>query len=272
VGPVANAPGQAERIEMQFETILFEQNDEGVATITLNRPHKLNAFNQLMIEEMAAAWKIVAETPEIKAAVLRAAPGKAFCVGVDITDYITLYPEEPFRERSPAGMIGPKSNFVWKPVIAAINGLCGGGAFYFINQADILICSEDAEFFDPHLSFGLVPACEPIGVSHRMPYGEIMRMILLANKERICAETAHRISLVTEVLPYEKLWDRAAELASIIASRPTRPTQAAVQLMWESLDLPYSAAVRNSYKFLQVGGPKNYWDRSGYTKEMPTTR
>jgi len=257
---------------MQFETILFEQNDEGVATITLNRPEKMNAFNQKMVEEMAAAWKIVAEEPNIKAIVLRAAPCKAFCVGVDITDYITLYPEEPIRERDPGVLVGPKANNVWKPVVTAIHGMCAGGAFYFTNQTDIIICSEDAEFFEPHLSFGLVPGSEPVGLLNRMPYGEIMRMVLLGNSERICAETALRMSLVTEILPYEKLWDRAAELATIIALRASTSTQAAVQVLWESLDIPYSTAVRNAYRYTQVGNPVEWWDRSGYKKELPTTR
>ena len=170
---------------MPFETILFEQNDEGVATITLNRPEKLNTFNQKMVEEMAAAWKIVAEDPSIKATVLRAAPCQAFCVGVDITDVITLYPEEPIRERDPGFFVGPKANNVWKPVVTAIHGMCAGGAFYFTNQTDIIICSEDAEFFEPHLSFGLVPGSEPVGLMNRMPYNEIMRMVLLGQRAHL---------------------------------------------------------------------------------------
>jgi len=257
---------------MPFETILFEQNDEGVATITLNRPEKMNAFNQKMVEEMAAAWKIVAEDPSIKATVLRAAPCQAFCVGVDITDVITLYPEEPIRERDPGFFVGPKANNVWKPVVTAIHGMCAGGAFYFTNQTDIIICSEDAEFFEPHLSFGLVPGSEPVGLMNRMPYNEIIRMVLLGNSERICAQTALRMSLVTEVLPNDKLWDRAAELATIIARRASTSTQAAVQVLWESLDMPYSTAVRNAYRYTQVGNPREWWDRSPYKKETPTTR
>lgn len=257
---------------MSFETIIFEQDDAGVATITLNRPHKMNAFNQQMLEDMVAAWQIVREDPEIKAVVLRGAPGKAFSTGVDTTEHIALFPDEPFRERDPGEMVGPKCNHVWKPVIAAVHGMCAGGAFYFLNQVDIIICSEDAQFFDPHLSFGLVPASEPVGALHRMPYSEIMRMVLMGNSERICAETARRISLVTEVVANDKLWDRAAELATLIAGRPTTSTQGAVQVLWESLDFPYSAAVRNSYRYTQVGNPWNWADRSGYKKELPTIR
>ncbi|HEY6784849.1 MAG TPA: enoyl-CoA hydratase/isomerase family protein, partial [Gemmatimonadales bacterium] len=120
-------------------------------------------------------------------------------------------------------------------------------------ESDIIICETGAQFFDPHVSFGLVPACEPVGASHRMPYGEIMRMILLGNDERIGAETALRMGLVSEVVQREQLVERAEELAGLIAAKPTSATQGAVRAMWESLDMPYSTAVKNSYKYTQIG-------------------
>jgi len=257
---------------MTFETIIFDKGEDGVATISLNRPDRLNAFNQQMLDEMRTAWKIVREDDDISAAIVQAVPGRAFCTGVDVVAEIDLFPKAPFRERDPGESVGPKMNLVWKPVIAAVHGLCAGGAFYFINEADIIICSEDAQFFDPHVSFGLVPACEPVGASHRMPYGEIMRMILMGNGERIGAETALRINLVSEIVAGERLAERARELASLIASRPTTATQGAVRAMWESLDLPYSAALRGSYKYTQVGNPISRVDRSRATKEPFSVR
>jgi len=252
---------------MNFKTIIFEKGADGVATISLNRPERLNSFNQQMLDDMRAAWTIIREDDEIRATVIQAVPGRAFCTGVDVVAEIDLFPNDPFRERDPGEAVGPKMNMVWKPVIAAVHGLCAGGAFYFINEADIIICSEDAQFFDPHVSFGMVPACEPIGLSHRMPYGEIMRMILMGNGERIGAETALRINLVSEIVENAKLADRAHELAALIASRPSTATQGAVRAMWESLDLPYSAALRCSYKYTQVGNPVSRLDRSTAKKE-----
>ena len=257
---------------LNFETILFEKSADGVATITLNRPERMNSFNQQMLIDMRAAWAIVRDDDEINATVLRAAPGRAFCTGVDVASSIDLFPNDPFRERDPGEALGPKLNLVWKPVVTAVHGLCAGGAFYFLNESDIIICSEDAQFFDPHVSFGLVPACEPVGASHRMPYGEIMRMILMGNGERIGADTALRINLVSEVVDNEKLWGRAQELAAKIARRPTTATQGAVRAMWEALDLPYSAAVRCSYKYVQVGNPISTLDRASVQKEPFTVR
>lgn len=257
---------------MSFETILFATNDVGVATITLNRPDKMNSFNQQMLEDMEAVWKIVREDSAIRTVVLKAAPGRAFSTGVDVVEGITFYPDEPVRERDPGAMLGPKSNLVWKPVIAAVHGLCAGGAFYFLNECDIIICSEDAQFFDPHVSFGVVPSCEPIGVSHRMPYGDIMRMILLGNSERICAETALRMSLVSEVVKLDALHDRAAELAANIAAKPPGAIQGAVKAMWEALDMPYSVAVRNGYKYPQIINSDDWKDRSAFKKETVSIR
>jgi len=256
----------------QFDSILFDKSDDGVATITLNRPDRMNAFHQRMLDEMARAWAIVRDDPSIRATVVRAAPGRAFCTGVDVVEQIDLFPQDPFRERTPGEAIGPKSNQVWKPVIAAVHGLCGGGGFYFINQADIIICSEDAEFFDPHVSFGLVPACEPIGAMHRMPFGEIMRMILMGNSERIVAQTAHRISLVSEVTSNDGLWERAHAIATGIAARHPTATQGAVKALWDALDIPYSAAFKGSYMYTQVGNPISTADRASVQKEPHSKR
>ena len=257
---------------MTFETIIFDKGADRVATITLNRPEKMNAFNQRMLDEMRAAWSMVREDDEVCAVVLRAAPGRAFCTGVDVVTEIDLFPNDPFRERCPGEALGPKSNLVWKPVIVAVHGQCAGGAFYFLNESDVIICSEDAQFFDPHVTFGKVPACEPIGLSRRMPYGEIMRMILMGNGERFGAETALRVNLVSEVVANDRLAERAQQIAALIASRPSTATQGAVRAMWESLDLPYSAAVRGSYKYTQVGNAVAALDRTTVAKEPYVVR
>ncbi len=81
----------------------------------------------------------------------------------------------------------------------AVHGMAAGGAFYWLNEADIVVCSADATFFDPHLKLGKLSSVEPIGALGRIPYQEISRMVLMADEERISAETALRISLVTEI-------------------------------------------------------------------------
>ncbi len=97
-------------------------------------------------------------------------------------------------------------------MICAVHGMSAVGAFYWMNEADILIGSEDATFFDPHVSYGMTAALEPIGARYKMPLGEALRMTLVGNDERITAETALRIGLVTEITTPDALWDHAQEL------------------------------------------------------------
>jgi enoyl-CoA hydratase/carnithine racemase len=133
--------------------------------------------------------------------------------------------------------------------------MCTAGAFYFVNESDVVICSTDATFFDSHVSGGLVSAIEPIGLMRRVGLGETLRMALMGNDERMSAETALRVSLVTEVVEGDQLWSRAHELAAEIAARPTSATQGTVRAIWESLDRPYRAAMEQGLIYTRLGNP-----------------
>jgi enoyl-CoA hydratase/carnithine racemase len=98
--------------------------------------------------------------------------------------------------------------------------MAAGGAFYWLNESDIIICSEEATFFDPHVTYGMTSALEPIGMTYHMPLHDVLRMVLLGNDERIGAGTALRIGLVSEILTLDDLWPRAHELATVIAAKP----------------------------------------------------
>jgi len=240
---------------MTYETILFEQGADKVATVTINRPEALNSFTRKMCEEFRDVWEKIRVDETIHAVVLRAAPGRAFCTGVDVrggAGNVLMY-DDIFAQVDPGEYLGPKHNRLWKPVVTAVHGLCAGGAFYWLNESDIIICSQDAQFFDPHVTYGMVAALEPIGLARRVPLQEVLRMTLLGNDERIGAETALRISLVTEVTPLEKLWDRAHELAAKIAAKPSAATQGSVRAIWESLEVGRTAALQMGLKYCQVG-------------------
>jgi len=241
---------------MTFETILYDVGADGVATITINRPEAMNSFDRQMGSEFKEVWTQIRDDERVRAVVLRAAGERAFGTGVDVKKGGWVRKDQgPFDQRDPGEMLGPKQNQVWKPVVTAVHGLCCGGAFYWINESDIVICSEDAQFFDPHTTFGMVCAVEPTGLLTRMPFGEVMRMALMGNDERIGAATALRISLVTEVLPRDRLWARAHEIAAAIATRPAAAIQGTVRAIWEGMDLPRSQAVLNALKYCQLGNP-----------------
>lgn len=240
---------------MTFETILLDVDaDSHVATITLNRPGQLNAFNRTMCEEMARAWRTVKLDELVHAVVLRAAGDRAFSAGLDVK---TPYgqPENIWNHEDPGELLSPKWQKMWKPVVCAVQGMCTAGAFYFVNESDVVICAEDATFFDSHVSAGLVCALEPVGLMRRIGLGETLRIALMGNDERVSADTALRIGLVSEVVAGDQLWNRAHEIASTIAAKPPTATAGTVKAIWESLDKPYRAAMEQNLIYTRLGNP-----------------
>jgi enoyl-CoA hydratase/carnithine racemase len=236
-----------------FETILLEVDAAShVATITLNRPDSLNAFNRTMCDEMVTAWRIVKLDDSVNVVVLRAAGTRAFSAGLDIK---TPYgqPDNVWNHEDPGEALSPKWQKMWKPVVCAVQGMCTAGAFYFVNESDVVICSEDATFFDSHVSAGLVCALEPIGLMRRIGLGESLRIALMGNDERVGADTALRIGLVSEVVSADRLWLRAHEIAAAIAEKPPSATQGTVKAIWESLDKPYRAALEQNLIYTRLG-------------------
>jgi enoyl-CoA hydratase/carnithine racemase len=241
-------PPATELIEVTLE--------DQVATITLNRPEQLNAFNEEMAGEVARTWAWVRDEDEVHAAVLRANGERAFCTGIDIKQGVWWYHLNIWNQFDPGQILGPKHHKCWKPVIAAVHGMCAGGGQYFINEADIIICSDDATFFDPHATGGVVSSLEPIGMLQRgVPLGDVLRWALMGNDERVTADTAMRIGLVTEVVPRADLWGRADQIAKEIAGRRPEAIQGTVRAIWESLDMTRSAAQQNGLAYTHIGNP-----------------
>ena len=254
-----------------YETIGYETSTDRVATITLDRPEVLNAFDRQMCEEIRQAWADIKADPEVHAVVLRAAGERAFCVGLDVNKPFGQ-PDDVWNHVDPGELLSPKWQKVWKPVVCAVQGMCTAGAFYFVNEADIVICSEDATFFDSHVTGGMVSALEPVGLMRRVGLGETLRVALMGNDERISAATALRIGLVTEVVDRAALWARAHELAALIAAKPSSATQGTVRAIWESLDRPYRAAMEQGLIYTRLGNPIGMAEvAEGTTERRPPT-
>jgi enoyl-CoA hydratase/carnithine racemase len=237
-----------------YTTICYETTPDRVATVTLDRPEALNAFDRRMCEEVRDAWRRIKADPAVNAVVLRAAGDRAFCAGLDVKKPYGQ-PDDVWNHEDPGELLSPKWQKLWKPVVCAVQGMCTAGAFYFVNEADVVICSEDATFFDSHVTYGLVSALEPVGLMRKIGLGETLRIALLGNDERVSAETALRIGLVTEVVERARLWPRAHELAAAIASKPAAATQGTVRAIWESLDRPYRAAMEQGLIYTRLGNP-----------------
>ena len=247
---------------MNYETVIVNKDPNGVATVTLNRPEVLNCFDSAMCREFSFLWKELREDKSVHAIVLDAAGDRAFSTGMDVTERLGadgnpwLDEDRPWDDlEDPGRDLGPKRNDVWKPVVAAVDGMCAGGAFYWIAECDIVVCTPRATFFDPHVTYGLVAALEPIAMSYRMHFSDAMRMALMGLHERMSAERALVCGLVTEVVPPEQLVPRTHEIAAVIASQPPAAIQGTVKAMWQSLDLTRAQALGTALMYTQVGNP-----------------
>ncbi|MFW0785762.1 enoyl-CoA hydratase/isomerase family protein [Gordonia sp. CPCC 206044] len=240
---------------VDFETILLEVDEDAhVATITLNRPDRLNTFNRTMCQEMQRAWHLVKFDERVSAVVLRAAGERAFSAGLDVKGSYGQ-PDNVWNHEDPGELLSPKWQKMWKPVVCAVQGMCTAGALYFVNESDVVICSTAATFFDSHVTAGLVSALEPVGLMRRAGLGETLRIALMGNDERVGAETALRIGIVSEITAPDELWDRAHEIATTIAAKPPTATQGTVKAIWESLDKPYRAAMDQGLIYTRLGNP-----------------
>ncbi len=236
-----------------YQTIEFELRGH-VATITLDRPERMNSFNRTMCEELQHAWATVRDTDDVHVAVLRANGDRAFCTGLDVKDGAWWRDQNVWNHVDPGAYLGPRSNKVWKPVVCAVQGMCAGGGQYMVNECDIVIAAEDATFFDPHANGSIVSAVEPIGMLHRgVPLGEVLRWALMGSDERLTAATAQRIGLVTEVVPTTELRDRAADIAAQIAGRDPIAIQGTVRAIWEATEMPPAMAKQNGLLYTHVG-------------------
>ncbi len=234
-----------------YDTILYDVAD-GVATVTLNRPDRLNSFDTVLTRELHGIWRDLRFDDDVRAIVLTGAGDRAFCTGIDRGDTIPQ-PSGPWMMDDPGLSLGPKSADLWKPVIAAVNGIACGGAFYMLGEVETIIAADTATFFDPHVTYGMTAAFEPMLMLARMPFGEIMRLTLLGNHERMSAARACQIGLVQEVVPAADLPDRARTLAREIAEGEPVPVQGTVKSVWLAKELGRTQALRLADVFVGLG-------------------
>ncbi|MBO8192965.1 enoyl-CoA hydratase/isomerase family protein [Streptomyces oryzae] len=216
-------------------TIRLERQD-GVATVTLDRPEKHNALGLSDAQALAGIWRGLRTDRSVRAAVVTGAGGRAFCTGIDrdavAHDGAVPQPHAPFAVEDPLLSIGPKSNDLWIPVIAAVEGMACGGAFYLLSEAEFLIATEESTFFDPHTSYGMVSAYEAMDMAQRMPFGEVARMALMGTAERISGRRAYETGLVSELTPVGGTLDAALSCARVLASYPLSAVQGTVRAIW----------------------------------------
>ncbi|MGZ4703609.1 MAG: enoyl-CoA hydratase/isomerase family protein [Acidimicrobiales bacterium] len=243
-----------------YETLLCEI-DDGVALVTLNRPEVLNAFNPQMEADLAHLWQALQHDDDVRCVVLTGAGDRAFCVGIDRDATIGAADESdghlgystPWVFDDPGKRVGPKANELWKPVIGAVRGMACGGAFYILGETDFIIAGRSATFFDPHVTFQMPAAYEPIHMLQKMPLQEVLRMSLLGAHERMSAQRAYEVGLVSEVVDDDAVIDAAMWAAAAIASASPLVIQGTLRAIWMGNEVPRSQALDLCSLYTRIG-------------------
>jgi enoyl-CoA hydratase/carnithine racemase len=230
--------------ERTFQYIRVERDDATV-TITLDRPEVLNALHQAAHFELARAFDLYAADPALRVAIITGAGDRAFCVGTDLKSLA----KTGDYEYPPGGFAGITKRFdLWKPVIAAINGLCLGGGVEIVAACDLAVASDHAEFALPEPRVGLAAlgggALQRL--ARQMPMKDAMWLVLTG--KRITAEEARRTSLINEIVPRGTALERARAIARDMLDCAPLALEASKQVMYQSLGEPgLAAAMRRKY-------------------------
>jgi enoyl-CoA hydratase/carnithine racemase len=223
---------------MADASVLVEREGP-VGWLVFNRPEAGNAMDAGMLDELEDAWRELDQDPDVRV-IVNTGAGRAFQTGLDVVQ-LAREPEalrkQSGRTRRAELRMTAWHNGVWKPVIAAVNGVCAGGGLHFVADADIVIASSDAQFLDPHVSLGQVTAYEAIGLARKIPFEAVMRMALVGRHERLSAERALALGMVSQVVdPPERLRAEAQALAEKIAGNSPAAMAATKRALWGALE------------------------------------
>ena len=239
--------------------IIYEKKGK-IAYITINRPEAMNAIDMETSKELAEAWSDFRDDPDLWVAILSGAGEKAFCAGADLKKFIPLVAKQTAREKMDEdsynlGFGGITKNFkIWKPIIAAINGICLAGGTEIALACDIRIAAENAKFGLIEVRWGLIPGA---GGTQRLPrlipLGKALEMMLCA--EQIDVQEAYRLGLVNKVVASTELMDTATKLAERICQMGPLAVRAAKAAIYRGLDLPLdeALALESSYANFLLG-------------------
>ena len=240
---------------MSWETILYEKRGH-TACITLNRPATLNSISIEMMKELKAAYQEAEEDRDVWTLIVTGAGTRALCTGADMAVF-----ELTMKDGQPSGVdlwgepflsslrhwevpqeATPPYLQMTKPIICAVNGIACGAGLDLVSTCDIAIAADHATFFDPHVSIGVVSGREMVRMARVLPLQVAMRMALMGKHEKMSAERAYQLGLITEIVPSDTLMERAWEIADTInlnAPLAVRGTRMAIR---KGLSLPITEA------------------------------
>jgi enoyl-CoA hydratase/carnithine racemase len=231
---------------MGYDTLIVERRGH-VGWLVFNRPVAGNAMDAQMMHELETAWRELDADPDVRV-IINTGEGAAFQTGLDVAQLSRdrdALREQSRRTKHFELRLTAWHNRVWKPVIAAVNGVCAGGGLHFVADADIVVVAEDATFLDPHVSIGQASVYETIALVDKSPAEAILRMAFVGRHERMTAQRAYELGICSQVVaPPARLRDEAQALAEKIAQNSPAAMAATKRALWGALELGLTDACR----------------------------
>lgn len=232
---------------MAFRTLILERHGP-VGWLVFNRPDSGNSMDATMLSELEEAWAELDDDPAVRV-IVNTGEGEAFQTGLDMRQLggdPDALREQSRRTRNAELRLTAWHNQVWKPVIAAVNGVCAGGGLHFVADADVVIASSGARFLDPHVSVGQASAFEVIALARKSPMEPVLRMALTGRHESLDAHRAYELGILSEVVdPPGDLRRAAQDLGERIARNSPAAMRATKRALWAALETGLTEACRH---------------------------
>jgi len=229
---------------MSYKNIVFEHSEDGIATITVSRPDKLNAINRETMGELETAFTYIQNEPTIRGAIITGAGEKSFIAGADIHELQAMQAIEATRLSDSGQRILRRLELMRKPSVAAINGFALGAGLELAMACTLRVAVPEAKLGLPELRLGVIPG---YGGTQRLPQlvgrGRALEMILTA--ARVDAQEALAMGLVNRVIPAESLLSGARDLLTTILSNGP----IAVSFAMEAVDVGLSIGLEEGLRF-----------------------
>ena len=219
-----------------FQTLLYDVDADGVATVTLNRPDALNALNRQLVGELGQAMRAAKGDAGVRGVIVTGSGEKAFAAGADISEFAGMEPLEAHRFALRGQAVFNSIENMPKPVIAAVNGFALGGGCELAMACHLRVASDNAQFGQPEVNLGLIAG---FGGTQRLPrlVGHGIAAEMLLTGDRISAERAERVGLVNKVVASDALAEAAKAFVMTISSKAPVAVAMSLQAL-RAADLP----------------------------------
>ena len=221
-----------------------------IATITINRPDRMNAMDADHYAGLSAAWERVRDDSDIRVAVITGAGEKSFSAGADLKSFLNQQPPLSELMLTQKNQLLNRGLEVWKPIVAAVNGFCIGGGMTLLLATDLRICAEHATFSVAEVKRGVFPANGGTQrIAQQLPHSIAMEMLLLG--DTFDAQTALHWGLVNKVVKKGDLMDAAYDYAQRLARNAPLAVQSAKELALRSRDVDLATGLRMEQMMLR---------------------